>query len=72
MLIKKKKIHVGDFPGGPVVKNLLAMQRMHSVPGWGTKIPHTMEYLSPRPTTRVHVLQQRAHMPQLKPDAAPK
>jgi len=36
-----------DFPGGPVVKNLLCSAGdAGSIPGWGTKIPHAMEQLS--------------------------
>ena len=37
-----------DFPGGPVVRNPPARTGdMGSIPGWGTKIPHVMEQLSP-------------------------
>ena len=33
----------GDFPGGPVVKNLLSSgEDAGSTPGQGTKIPHAM------------------------------
>ena len=33
-----------DFPGGPVVKNLLANAGdAHLIPGWGTKIAHSSE-----------------------------
>ena len=36
-----------DFPGGPVVKNLPCNAGdAGSIPGWGTKIPHTAEQLS--------------------------
>ena len=35
----------GDFPGGPVVKNMPANAGdMNSVPGLGTKIPHATEH----------------------------
>ena len=41
-----------DFPGGPVVKNLLCSAGdAGSIPGWGTKIPHAMEQLSLHATT---------------------
>ena len=31
-----------DFPGGPVVKNLpFNAGDVGSIPGWGTKVPHT-------------------------------
>ena len=37
-----------DFPDGPVVKNLPCKAGdMGSIPGWGTKIPHATEQLSP-------------------------
>ena len=37
-----------DFPGGPVVKNLPSTAGdVGLIPGWGTKIPYTMEQLSP-------------------------
>ena len=36
-----------DFPGGPVVKNLLSNAGdTGSIPGQGTKIPHAMGKLS--------------------------
>ena len=35
-------LRIGDFPGGPVAKNLPSNAGvMGSIPGWGTKIPHT-------------------------------
>ena len=41
-----------DFPGGPVLKNLLANTGdMSSISGLGTKIPQTTEQLSPHTTT---------------------
>ena len=43
----------GDFPGGPVVKNLPPNSGdMGLVPGWGTKIPHAAGQLNPRITIR--------------------
>ena len=42
-----------DFPGGPVVKNLLSNAGdTDLIPGQGTKIPHAMGQLSPCVTTR--------------------
>ena len=41
-----------DFPGGPVVKNLpYNAGDMGSIPGLGTKIPHSVEQLSWCPTS---------------------
>ena len=41
-----------DFPGGPVVKNLpYNAGDMGSIPGLGTKIPHSGEQLSRCPTS---------------------
>ena len=38
----------GDFPGGPVVKNLPSNARdTGAIPGQGTKIPHTLGQLNP-------------------------
>ena len=73
-----QKPQLGDFPSGPVVKNLPSKaEDMGSIPGQGTKIPHATGQLSPRPTTtesmhrskRSHMLQQRPLMPQLRLDA---
>ena len=33
-----------DFAGGPVVKNVLPVQGMGSIPGWRTKIPHVSKH----------------------------
>ena len=43
--IIKSSYHIlGDFLGGPVVKNLPCNSGdVSSIPGWGTKIPHTAE-----------------------------
>ena len=74
-----KKGYLGDFPGGPVVKNLPCYDRdAGSIPGCGTKIPHAVEQLSPGTTARKslshnersHVMQQGLCMPQPRPDAA--
>ena len=41
------KVSVGDFSGGPMVKNLPCNAGdMGSIPGWGTKIPHPEGQLS--------------------------
>ena len=43
----------GDFPGGPIVKNLPCNAGdVGSVPGQGTKIPLAPGQLSPQATTR--------------------
>ena len=50
---KHKNNIPGDFPGGPVVKNLLSNAGdMGLIPGWGTKISHITEQLSLHTTTR--------------------
>ena len=37
----------GEFPGGPVVMNLLCNARgMGSIPGWGAEIPQAAKQLS--------------------------
>ena len=42
-----KAVH-GDFPSGPVVKNLPDNAgHTNSIPGPGTKIPYTLEQLIP-------------------------
>ena len=41
---------MGDFPGGPVVKNPSNAGDAGSIPGQGTKMPHAMGQLSPRTT----------------------
>ena len=68
----------GDFPGGPVVKNLPSHAGdMGSVPGWGAKISQAMEQLSLSTTTNpMHLserscrLQQRSYLLQLRTDTA--
>ena len=43
-----KIVGAGDFPGGPVVKNLPCNAGdMVSITGWETRIPHAMEQLNP-------------------------
>ena len=51
----------GDFPGGPVVKNLPCNAGdLGSIPGWSTKIPCATEQLSLCGTKReVQMMQQR-------------
>ena len=44
--------NLGDFPGGPVVKNPPSdAGDTGSIPGLGTKIPHAVGQLSPCTTT---------------------
>ena len=53
MPIKNK---VGDFPGGPVVKNLpFNAGDESSIPGQRTKIPHAVGQLTPRAATTEQV-----------------
>ena len=48
-----QKIETGDFPGGPVVKNLPSnAEDACSIPGQGIKIPHTMGQIHPHAATR--------------------
>ena len=50
------KIQLGDFPGGPVVKNpTFIAGDADSIPDWGIKVPYAAEQLSPRAATRVHI-----------------
>ena len=43
----------GDFPGGPVAKNLPSNAgHAGCIPGQGTKISHAVKQLNPRTTTR--------------------
>ena len=62
----------GNFPGGPVVKNLpYNAGDTSSIPGQGTKIPHATGQLSPRATTtELARLNERACMPQLQSPCA--
>ena len=50
-ILRRKKTHLkhfGDYPGGPVVKNLPSNAGdTGSIPGWGTKIPLAAGQLSP-------------------------
>ena len=47
------KLDCGDFPGGPVGKNPPSSAGdMGSIPGQGTKIPHSPGQTSPRATTK--------------------
>ena len=64
--ILSKKNKAGDFPGGPVVKNLSSNAGdVGLIPGWGTKIPHAVGQLSPRATTiELAPLNERARVPQ--------
>ena len=43
----KASVKIGDFPGGPVVKNLPSNAKdVGSIPGQGTKILHALGQLS--------------------------
>ena len=43
-----------DFSSGPVVRNLPCIAGDTGlIPGWGTKIPHVAEQLSPSATTKI-------------------
>ena len=49
---------MGDFPGGPVVKNPPSGEgNSGSIPGQGTEIPHATGQLCPPAATRACVLQ---------------
>ena len=61
---------VGDFRGGPVVKNLLSNAgNVGLIPVWGTKIPHAVGHLSLSITNYrdACALPQRTCMSQLRP-----
>ena len=67
-----------DFHCGPVVKNPPCNAGdVGLIPGWGTKIPHATEQLSPYVITResvqcnerAHMIQWRSYRLQLRPDA---
>ena len=60
-----------DFPGGPVVGSRPANAGdMGSIPGQGTRIPHTSEQLSPRATTTEPACPQSLRATTEDPDAA--
>ena len=70
--VELKKYISGDFPDGPVVKNLsYSAGGVGSIPGQGTKIPHAAGQLSRVPhllslrasTESPRVANYRAHMP---------
>ena len=70
-----------SLDGGPVVKNSPCNAGDKGlIPGWGTKIPHIVEPVSPSAPTPEpthhnkpsQVTQQRSHGPQLRPDYAAK
>ena len=56
-----------DLPGSPVVKNPPSNAGdTGSIPGQGTKIPHSIGRLTPCPATRVtEAVLSWAHVPQL-------
>ena len=48
------KVLLRDFPGGPMVKNLLCNAGDTGlIPGRGTKIPHAVRQLSPHSTMKI-------------------
>ena len=57
---------LGDFPGGPTVKNLSSSAGdKSSIPGQGTKIPHATGQVSPLARTTEPITRE-AQAPQLK------
>ena len=68
------KSQLRDFPGGEVVKNTPSNAGdVGSIPGQGTRFPHAAGQLSPRTaTTELVCLNERVHVPQLRPNAAKK
>lgn len=57
---------LGDFPGGPTVKNLSSSaEDESSIPGQVTKIPHATGQLNPLAKTTEPITRE-AHAPQLK------
>ena len=56
-----------DFPGSPVVKNPPSNAgNTGSTPGQGTRIPHSIGRLTPRPATKVtEAMLSWARVPQL-------
>ena len=64
---------IGDFPGGPVVKNPPSSAGdLGSIPGRGTKIPHAAGQLSPDTTTTELVrLDNRARVTQTTEPTCP-
>ena len=77
---KTKEINPGDFPGGPVIKNLPSKAGdAGSIPGWGTLIPHAMGQLSRSASTIDPVTttgekfahhNERSQIPQRRPNVA--
>ena len=60
--VVSKDSRVGDFSGGPVVKNLLCNAGdSGSILSQETKIPHAAELLRPRATTRESVKRKTPH-----------
>ena len=50
-----QEAHVGDFPGGPGVKNPPSNAGDAGlIPGWGTKVPHAVGQLGLCATTTEH------------------
>ena len=79
LLIFQGKWDLGDFPGGPMVRNPpCSAGEAGSIPGLGTKISHAVEQL--RLHARIesayvtekepHVTQWKPHVLQLRPHTA--
>ena len=77
--IFQRKWDLGDFPGGPMVRNPPCRAgEAGSVPGLGTKIPCAVEWLRLHAATESawaavkdpHVPQWKPHMLQLRPHTA--
>ena len=63
-----QNFYPGDFPGGPLVKELPSNAgEMGSISEQGTKIPHVMELQSLCPLESMP--QEKVHVPQLRLDA---
>ena len=64
---------LGDFPGGPVVKNPTSNAGdANSIPDRGTKIPHAAGQLSPHTTTTEHMRSGACTLQRKIPHAATK
>ena len=66
-------VSFGDFPGGPVAKNISCNAGdANLIPGQETKILHAVEQLSLLATTEESLHHsERSHVPQLRSDAPP-
>jgi len=63
-----QKPQMGDFPSGPVVKNLPSKaEDMGSIPGQGTEIPCTPGQLSTHTSTKTQHSQKQTNKNNKKP-----